>query len=172
MLSSCVRRALALGGAVASIGVCAPAAQAATGTGAVAHDPDVAQLEAAGRTVAQAGAGVDQQRAPGTPGAPGVGDPYFPLLGNGGFNVRHYDLTFEYAPDSDQIDATMVVEARATQTLSRFDLDLQQLFVRRVRVNGARADFARDGQELQITPRRKIRDDRRFTVVPGDGLHR
>ena len=86
------------------------------------------------------------------------------MLGNGGYNVRHYDLTFGYDPGSDQIDATMVVEARATQKLSRLDLDLQQLFVRRVRVNAARASFAREGQELQITPRKPIRDDRRFTI--------
>jgi hypothetical protein len=24
------------------------------------------------------------------PGAPGIGDPYFPLAGNGGYDVRHY----------------------------------------------------------------------------------
>ena len=155
MLRSRRFRTVALGGAAACLALCVPAAHAATGTGAVAHDPDVAQLEAAGRAVGQADAGVAAlAQAPGTPGAPGVGDPYFPLLGNGGFNVRHYDLTFSYDPGSDQIDATMVVQARATQKLSRLDLDLQQLFVRRVRVDGKRAGFARDGQELQITPSR------------------
>ena len=25
------------------------------------------------------------------PGAPGIGDPYFPLDGNGGYDVAHYD---------------------------------------------------------------------------------
>ena len=165
MLRSRRFRTVALGGAAACLALCVPAAHAATGTGAVAHDPDVAQLEAAGRAVGQADAGVAAlAQAPGTPGAPGVGDPYFPLLGNGGFNVRHYDLTFSYDPGSDQIDATMVVQARATQKLSRLDLDLQQLFVRRVRVDGKRAGFARDGQELQITPSRPLRDDHRFTI--------
>ena len=27
-----------------------------------------------------------------SPGAPGIGDPYFPLEGNGGYDVQHYDL--------------------------------------------------------------------------------
>ena len=27
-----------------------------------------------------------------TPGAPGAGDPFFPLAGNGGYEVRHYSL--------------------------------------------------------------------------------
>jgi hypothetical protein len=31
-----------------------------------------------------------------SPGAPGVGDPYFPLEGNGGYDVQHYDLRFSY----------------------------------------------------------------------------
>jgi hypothetical protein len=26
------------------------------------------------------------------PGAPGAGDAYFPFAGNGGYDVRHYDL--------------------------------------------------------------------------------
>ena len=28
----------------------------------------------------------------GRPGAPGIGDPYYPLDGNGGYDVAHYDL--------------------------------------------------------------------------------
>ena len=27
------------------------------------------------------------------PGQPGIGDPYYPELGNGGYDVDHYDLT-------------------------------------------------------------------------------
>ena len=33
-----------------------------------------------------------------TPGSDGAGDPYFPLAGNGGFNVLHYDLDLDYTP--------------------------------------------------------------------------
>ena len=48
------------------------------------------------------------------------------------------------------------IRAVATQTLSRFDLDLQQLDVSAVTVNGKPATFTRDGQELQITPKKKL----------------
>src|SRR4051794_41751849 len=89
-----------------------------------------------------------------TPGAPGLGDPYFPLEGNGGYDVQHYDLSFSYDPATDRLDAVNGITARATQHLSRFDLDLQQLTVRRVTVNFRPARFTRDGQELVITPRR------------------
>ena len=54
-----------------------------------------------------------------TPGAAGVDDPYFPLEGNGGYDVQHYDLEFSYNPATDRLDATNKVTARATQDLSR-----------------------------------------------------
>ena len=35
------------------------------------------------------------------PGAPGIGDPYFPLDGNGGYDVKHYVLDVAYDPATD-----------------------------------------------------------------------
>jgi aminopeptidase N len=99
-----------------------------------------------------------------SPGAPGIGDPYFPLEGNGGYNVQHYDLSFSYDPATDRLDALNKITARATQNLSRFDLDLQQLTVKGVEVNDRSASFTRDGQELVITPRKGIADGSTFTV--------
>jgi aminopeptidase N len=112
-----------------------------------------------------AGAAAPAQASTGTPGAPGVGDPYFPLLGNGGYDVRHYDLSFSYDPATDRLDGTAVIEARARQDLSRFDLDLQQLEVSAVRVNDAPAQFNRDGQELQITPHNRLNSGSTFQVA-------
>jgi len=88
-----------------------------------------------------------------TPGAAGIGDSYFPLAGNGGFDVRHYNLDLAYDPPTHGLTATATISARATQNLSRFDLDLQGLTVQSVSVNGLPARFTRDGQELVITPR-------------------
>jgi aminopeptidase N len=88
-----------------------------------------------------------------TPGADGIGDSYFPQLGNGGFDARHYALDVAYNPDTDRLDGRTTLTARATQSLSSFDLDLQKLEVTRVEVNGRRADFTRDGDEIHITPR-------------------
>src|SRR3954453_9686543 len=99
------------------------------------------------------------------PGDPGIGDPYFPLEGNGGYDMQHYDLTFSYDPATDRLEGLAVITARATQNLSRFDLDLQQLDVDRVTVDLARAGFARNGQELQITPRHGIRAGQTFLTT-------
>ncbi|MFF1285347.1 M1 family metallopeptidase [Streptomyces sp. NPDC058299] len=103
--------------------------------------------------------------APGTTGASGAGDPYFPLSGNGGYHVRHYGLTLRYDTSSRRLDATAVLTARATQRLTRFDLDLKGLKVTSVTVDRATAAFRRDGQELVITPRHALRRGRGFRVA-------
>ncbi|MFC8711579.1 M1 family metallopeptidase [Streptomyces sp. NPDC057197] len=99
-----------------------------------------------------------------THGAPGIGDPYFPRLGNGGFDARHYDLDIAYNPDTDRLDGRTTLTARATENLSSFDLDLQKLEVTRVEVNGRAARFSRDGDELRVTPRGVLGKNRTFTV--------
>jgi aminopeptidase N len=100
-----------------------------------------------------------------TPGATGIGDPYFPLEGNGGYDAQHYDIGFSYDLATHRLDGTTAITARALQNLSRFDLDLQQLDVSKVTVDGHSASFTRDGQELKITPRHGIRKNARFVVA-------
>jgi aminopeptidase N len=109
--------------------------------------------------------------APYTPGARGSGDPFFPLAGNGGYDVRHYTLDLNYDPHNNSLDAHATITARATQNLSRFDLDLRGLHVDSVSVNGADASFDRDGQELVITPSEGLPDGRGFTVAVDYGGH-
>src|SRR5262245_57873896 len=96
-----------------------------------------ASVAALAPVVAQA----DPPGQSGVAGAPGIGDPYFPLEGNGGYDVRHYDLSFSYNPDTDRLDGVNRISAKATQTLTRFDLDLQQLDVSAVTVNDVPAAF-------------------------------
>ncbi|HZA82203.1 MAG TPA: hypothetical protein VFC13_12155 [Actinomycetes bacterium] len=64
------------------------------------------------------------------------------------------------------------ISARATQNLSRFNLDLVGLTVRSVTVNGRPAGWSRTDHELQVTPPgRGLRKGRRFTtVVRYDGV--
>ncbi|MFL1897974.1 M1 family metallopeptidase [Streptomyces tauricus] len=99
------------------------------------------------------------------PGADGVGDPYFPQLGNGGFDVRHYGLDVAYNPDTDRLDGRTTITARATQNLSSFNLDLQKLEVTKIEVNSRRARFTREGDEIRISPRDSLRKNKTFTVT-------
>src|SRR5215475_14552758 len=54
------------------------------------------------------------------PGASGVGDSLYPDLGNGGFDVRHYDLALTWEPDGGGLSGVATIEAKATQALSAF----------------------------------------------------
>ncbi|WTY68478.1 M1 family metallopeptidase [Streptomyces sp. NBC_01410] len=100
-----------------------------------------------------------------TTGSSGVGDPYFPLAGNGGYNVHHYDLTLGYDPKTRHLEGRAVITARATERLTRFDLDLKGLKVTSITVNHAKAAFRRDGQELVVSPRKPLRKDQEFRTT-------
>jgi aminopeptidase N len=101
----------------------------------------------------------------GTPGAPGIGDPYYPLDGNGGYDVGKYALAVRYDPTTDVLTSTATITAVATQNLSRFDLDFHGLTIRRLTVDGTAARWTRDGDELVITPARTLAKNAQFTVV-------
>ena len=92
------------------------------------------------------------------PGAAGIGDPLFPKLGNGGYDALHYDLDLRYPTTAprQRIGGTVTMRARATQALSRFDLDYSGGTVGSVAVDGTAARFRRSGQELIVTPRRTL----------------
>jgi aminopeptidase N len=98
-------------------------------------------------------------------GAPGVGDPFFPLAGNGGIDVTNYALTLAYDPATRRLEGSATLSVVATQDLSRFDLDLRGFQLGTVTVDGAPAAVLRDGQELVITPARTVRRGAAFTVV-------
>ncbi|MCB0046358.1 MAG: M1 family metallopeptidase [Caldilineaceae bacterium] len=85
-------------------------------------------------------------------GAPGLGDRLYPGLGNGGYDVTRYDLSLTVDVEQNSLDADIRIDAVATQALSRFNLDFYGLEIDALTVNGAEAEYARAGSELQITP--------------------
>jgi aminopeptidase N len=119
-----------------------------------------AVLLAAGALLAAPGLAAAQ-----TPGAPGLGDPYYPLAGNVGYEVDHYDLVIRFAPKHRRIRAVTTISATASQDLSAFDLDLRGLKVSGVTVGGAPASFAHRGEELTVRPPSPIPSGSRFMVA-------
>ena len=105
----------------------------------------------------------DLQQAP-RKGAAGIGDPYFPKDGNGGYDVKHYNLKLRYNPRTDRLSGVASIRARATQSLSRFNLDLNGLKVKAVRVNGASTKWRRSGDELIIRPKKALAKGSTFRV--------
>lgn len=81
-----------------------------------------------------------------SPGARGLNDPLLPQIGNGGYDAQHYDINLDYDPSANSLSSAKVTMiARATQDLSEFSLDFQDLPVDNVLVNGAQATFTQTG---------------------------
>jgi aminopeptidase N len=100
------------------------------------------------------------------PGSDGSGDPFFPQAGNGGYDVSHYSLTIDYDQPANFLSGTAVIQATATQNLSRFNLDLRDFYaVSSVKVNGIPASIARYGDhELAISPSANLNAGDQLTV--------
>ena len=94
-----------------------------------------------------------------------VGDPYFPLSGNTGYDVQHYTLEFDVRDDLLTFDAVATIDIQATAALAQFDLDLVGFAVTSVTVDSVEAAFTREGQELIIVPPTPIAADTLFTVI-------
>src|SRR6478672_5400352 len=105
-----------------------------------------------------------------TSGAPGIGDPYYPNYGNGGYDVRKYDLDVTYDPATDVLDGVAGIRASATKSLCSFNLDLVGMTVRSIEVNGTRARWSRTEHELTVIPKSPIERGEFEVKVRYDGV--
>src|SRR5689334_1975800 len=99
------------------------------------------------------------------PGADGLGDVLYPKAGNGGYDVKSYDLSVRFEPTTGVLTGTAVITAVADENLNRFDLDLHGLQVGSVKVGDAVATFDRSGDELVITPTVRLDKGMGFVVT-------
>ncbi len=110
----------------------------------------------------------DADTADGTVGSDGIGDPYYPQAGNGGYQIDGYDLDLTYLPETNDLRSTATLTGSVTsdQGLTRFNLDLQpNLKVSQVTVDDAPATFEQDDAELVITPAAALTAQSPLTVV-------
>jgi aminopeptidase N len=103
--------------------------------------------------------------AQGAVAATGLGDPFFPEQGNGGYDVRAYELRLQFHPDRDLLQATATIQATATDELRSFSLDFRHLRTLGVRVDGRLAARTRSGQKLIVVAPAPIAIGQRFTVA-------
>ncbi|EFH28910.1 MULTISPECIES: M1 family metallopeptidase [Streptomyces] len=83
----------------------------------------------------------------------GVGDRLFPHLGNPGYDVASYDLSFHYpGSNTKPLTAVTTIDAWTTTELDRINLDFAHGEVRSVEVDGRPADFTGAGEDLVVTP--------------------
>jgi aminopeptidase N len=86
-------------------------------------------------------------------------------MGNGGYEVDHYDLKLGVRPEPDRVKAVATISATATQGLSTFNLDFRGLRVTSVTVNGSPAAVSRRGGEMTVAPPVPIASGASFAVV-------
>jgi len=110
------------------------------------------------------------------PGDSGIGDSYYPTLGNGGYDVTHYTIDLDADLETGEIIGSVIIAAEATQALSAFNLDFSGYAIDTLTVDGDEADFTRDGRELTITPGTPLEAGDSFTVdvtysgIPGEDV--
>ena len=98
-------------------------------------------------------------------GADGIGDRYYPLLGNGGYDALHYTLELFIDPVNNTVSGDCIMQAQATQPLKSFNLDFSGLEIDKVTVNDKKAKYRREEGELTITPARSFNEGDIFRVT-------
>ncbi|MER6472069.1 M1 family metallopeptidase [Streptomyces collinus] len=87
----------------------------------------------------------------------GIGDRLYPNLGNPGYDVAAYDLSFTYSGANDKpLQAVTTIDAHTTAALDRVNLDFAHGKVESVEVNGRPAAFTGAGEDLVVTPDRRL----------------
>lgn len=100
----------------------------------------------------------------GPAGSDGLGDVYYPLSGNGGYDVKHYTINIEVEPDTNRIDAFVDVEMVLSEDLGSINLDFRGFDIRGVQVDGQLVDHRREGPELTVDFGRTLQADTSTTV--------
>jgi aminopeptidase N len=94
-----------------------------------------------------------------------LGDSYFPLLGNEGYDALHYDLDITPDFDAETLDATVEIKMQATQNLTEFNLDFWGYTITDVTIKGQSVKYGRDQGELMIIPNEPIAIGDTFEVT-------
>ncbi len=84
----------------------------------------------------------------GAAGKASIGDPYFPELGNTGYDVQRYHLVFDINPEMATLAATAEISATATlENLNQLSLDFKGYQIEDVKVDGESVAYARTPDE-------------------------
>ncbi len=102
---------------------------------------------------------------PAVAGPAGLGDPLYPNLGNGGYDVSHYLLEIRYDPPTRFLQGEATIAATATERIRSFNLDFRHLEPRSVMVNEAAAVFEHIDGELVVSPPQPLMPGAEFTVT-------
>jgi aminopeptidase N len=106
-------------------------------------------------------------------GGEGVGDPYYPKMGNTGYDVQNYDVDIRFRNSGvvkswTTIDAVVDTDNGSPAPgppMSSFHLDFRGPTITLLEVNGLDASYTRMGQEVEIQPDTPLVDGAPFEVL-------
>jgi len=104
----------------------------------------------------------------GVVGDTGIGDPYYPESGNGGYDVQDYLVQLTWNEEDSSISATTSIAATVTSTekLGQFTFDFQEtLQVESVTINDEPTAFEQLPAKLVLTPAVGLEPEAQFVVV-------
>jgi aminopeptidase N len=157
------RQPFAIAASIAFVAACSGPAASTTTAATTTSATTTSTTAATATSTSSAAATTAEQGA--VAGADGIGDEYYPTLGNGGYDVTHYDLDLAYQPSANALTATTTVEATATENLTTFDLDFDGFDIPALTVDGEPASFERVARELIVKPAVPLAAGDSFTVV-------
>ena len=110
----------------------------------------------------------------GKAGARSLGDDFFPQIGNGGYDAKHYSIELNYDPGSNRFrrgtQTTMI--ARTTKDLGPFTMDFQDLHVTKVSVNGQRAHYRQVEAKPTLSKNPRVTQPMKLAIFPPQGTRR
>lgn len=107
-----------------------------------------------------------------SPGSKSLGDELFPQIGNGGYDALDYEIDLKYDPEANTLlgGTKTTITAQATQNLSRFSFDFQDLEVTAVAVDGEAAEFTQEDATPEFAPGSGATQPMKLTVTPPEGI--
>jgi aminopeptidase N len=106
------------------------------------------------------GAQAQQVPAGGVDGGTGVGDAYYPSLGNSGYDVRRYDVGLKVDPARRSVRGSASIQLVPDAALRSFTLDFIGMEVESVEVDGVPASFRRESRKMRVEPEQALEGGR------------
>ena len=166
LVSLAAATAIAVGAACSGDGAAGPdPTSGSSATSAAGTTPTTAPPATGATTTSAAATTTTSGPAPRPAEMAGLGDSYFPGLGNRGYDVQRYGLALDYDPETAIAQARATVDAVATEALDAFFLDYAGPDIDSVLVGGEPAAYGREGRELLVTPTTPVPAGETFRVA-------
>lgn len=94
----------------------------------------------------------------------GIGDDFYPGLGNSGYDVQHVTLDLDFDPFGPRISGVATFEVVATDDLASWSVDLSTVFASEVLVDGEPVAFEQTSGELRVTANEPIPNGAEFRM--------